>query len=112
MLFFYIYNHFKVDIFFSRGKINFTLDSEDDSASDREWSSKKNPNKFISATKKKKAKADDEVTKGRVLPKRKASQQKITSFLEEDEDDDDFWKHPSLVSLNSRLPSVKSNQWY
>ena len=75
-------------------KTALTLDSEDDSASDHEWSTSKKKNNFGMSGKKKRKLFNptedyDQVPKGRILPARKAAQQKILSFLEEEENDDD-----------------------
>lgn len=79
---------------FYRTKVDLVLDSDDDSASDHEWSTSKKKNNFGSSAKKKRKlynpKRDDgELPKGRILPARRAAQNKVMSFLNEEEDDDD-----------------------
>ena len=82
--------------FCSRSKINFTLDSDEESASDHEWETATSKIKNAKVAPKKRfvkssASADDEnlgIKKERVLPKRGATKTpKVWSFLNEDEDD-------------------------
>jgi hypothetical protein len=78
-----------------RAKINFSLDSDEDSASDHSWelSSKSKSAKkrrTNSSVKNVSKDLEDSARKARHLPKRSATkQEKVWSFLNEDEDEDD-----------------------
>ena len=79
-----------------RAKINFSLDSDEDSASDHSWemSSKSKSSKKrrtnSSVVKKVSNDLEDSTRKARHLPKRSATkQEKVWSFLNEDEDEDE-----------------------